>query len=211
MKRFLWLLGILCFNICFAHEGRKVDSKVISATVFKDRAMVTREAELNLTKGNHTIIFSNLTHDLQDETVRLSVTGVGITKILDVKVERRFTTTIQNERIQTLKHKMDSLKFELLIVSDQTAVLNSKKDFIETLKAESIKTVNKQILMDISSTANWTNMLHFIDKNLNEIFKGLRKQSLIQQKINRQLEAIQKTINTFRGGKTESYDGYDYI
>lgn len=78
---------------CFA-QTKPTESKVIEATVFKDRAMVTRFAEANLVKGENEIIFSNLTTDIKDETVRISATGTGEIKILDVKVERRFTADV---------------------------------------------------------------------------------------------------------------------
>ncbi len=95
MKRILLVWIILGLGFCYGQEDKKVDSKVISAIVFKDRAMVTRQAKLDLPKGKHKIIFSNLTTDLQDESVRVSANGPGVIKILDMKVERGFTTEIQ--------------------------------------------------------------------------------------------------------------------
>ena len=65
---------MLVFSFCSikADEGKKVDSKVIEAAVFKNRAMVTREAEVDLGKGKHKIIFSDLTTNIEDASVRVS-------------------------------------------------------------------------------------------------------------------------------------------
>ncbi len=107
MKQFYLLLIMTFLGLSYAQEGQKVESKVVAATVFKDRAMITREAEQTLTKGEHTIIFSNLTSDLQDESVRLQASGPGVVKILDVKAERRFTTQIQEQRTRTLQQQIN--------------------------------------------------------------------------------------------------------
>ncbi len=181
-----WLCLILIMTLLgtsYAQEGQKVESKVVAATVFKDRAMITREAEQTLAKGEHTIIFSNLTSDLQDESVRLQATGAGVVKILDVKVERRFTTRIQEERTRDLQKQINTLAAQLQATNDKITVLESKKQFVEALKAESIKSANENMLQPAASPKNWGEMLRFVDTNLNEIFNGLREQNLKKHEI----------------------------
>ncbi|MEJ2545339.1 MAG: mucoidy inhibitor MuiA family protein [Calditrichaceae bacterium] len=107
MKTISYILIFLIVEISFGQDVKKVDSKVIEATVFKDRAMVTREATVNLPKGIHTVLFTNITSDLQDESIRVSGTGPGELKILEVQIERKFTSDIQNDRRKTLNEKID--------------------------------------------------------------------------------------------------------
>lgn len=205
MKRILLVWIILSLGFCYGQEDKKVDSKVISATVFKDRAMVTRQAKLDLPKGKHKIIFSNLTTDLQDESVRVSANGPGVIKILDMKVERGFTTEIQQEKVRRLQLKIDSLNLHLQMASDQIAIYDSKKEFVEALKAQSIKYINQKMLMTTSSPKNWSEMLRFVDKNLSKIYDGLRKQRYKKQIIEQQIKTIKMTINQSKGRKSRSY------
>ncbi len=201
----LFLFSILAFHISYAQIEHKVESEVIAATVFKDRALITREATLDFQKGEHTILFSNLTTDLQDQSVRIFATGPGIIKILDVKVERKFTTEIRQDKIKTLQSKIDSLKNHLQIATDQIAIYESKKEFIESLKAKSVNYINQKMLTSTTSTKDWSKMLLFVDKNLTEIYEKLRQENQSRQKLELQIKTLQMTINQSRGGKSSNY------
>jgi hypothetical protein len=51
MKKVILILVLSCLKFSYAQEQEKADSKVISATVFKNKALVTREADVQLSKG----------------------------------------------------------------------------------------------------------------------------------------------------------------
>lgn len=203
MKNSLLLLIVFAAFI-YPQKEEKVDSKVVSATVFKNRALITREAQLNLAKGRHKIIFSNLPLDLQNESVRISTPDPGI-KILDVKVEQRFTTEVQQKDIKVLEAEIDSLNQLVIISSDEIAILNSKREFVEALKAQSSKYINEKMLMNLNSSKDWMQMLSFVENNLSEVYKGLRvvnrKKTLIEQKI----AAIRSEIVQDKGTQTKNY------
>jgi hypothetical protein len=205
MKLLCFTFSMIFLGLSYAQEGQKVESKVVAATVFKDRAMITREAEQTLTKGEHTLIFSNLISDLQDESVRLQASGPGVIKILDVKTERRFTTQIQEQRTRTLQQQINSLAAQLQITNDKLAVLESKKKFVEALQAESVKTTNESMLSNTVSPKNWGEMLRFVDISLNEIFSGLREQNVKKQEIEQEIRALQLTLSQSQGGKSKDY------
>ena len=178
MKRYLFFL--ILASLSFA-QSNTVDSKVISATVFKDRAMVTRSAAIYLKKGENQVIFSGLTTDIKDETVRISTEGSSGIKILDVKVERKYTPEIRKEEMNELTKQIDALNREMQAATDQIAVYDSKKDFVESLKAESVKYANQKILLSTNSTKEWGDLLRFLETNLNEIYSGIRIQVSFQK------------------------------
>jgi hypothetical protein len=182
-----------------------VESKVVEATVFKDRAMVIRSTDVNLKKGENQIIFSGLTTDINDQSIRISAKGSGEIKILDVKVERRFTAEIRKEKISELQKKIDALKNEMLISTDQIAIYDSKKEFIESLKAESVKYANQKILNSTNSTKEWNELLKFIDTNLKEIYSGIREEAAKRSALDQEIKVLQLTINQSDGGEQKNY------
>jgi hypothetical protein len=182
-----------------------VESKVVGATVFKDRAMVTRSADVSLKKGENQIVFSDLTTDINDQSVRISAKGSGEIKILDVKVERRFTSEIRKEKISDLQKMIDALNSKMLISTDQIAIYDSKKQFIESLKAESVKYANQKILTSTNSTKEWNELLKFIDTNLKEIYSGIREEADKRSAIDQEIKALQLTINQSDGSEQKNY------
>jgi Domain of unknown function (DUF4139)/N-terminal domain of unknown function (DUF4140) len=202
MKKYFLFLILSAVSLA---QLKPVESKVIEATVFKDRAMVTRSADVNLLKDENTIIFSELTTDIKDESVRISAIGNGEIKILDVKVERKFTTEIRKESSNELQKKIDALKSEMLIASDQIAIYDSKKLFIESLKAESVKYANQKILSSTNSTKEWNDILSFVDKNLKEIYSGIREQAAKRSKLEEEIKTIQLTMNQSKDIEQKNY------
>lgn len=202
MKRVFILLILSSINFA---QVKPIESKVIEATVFKDRAMVTRSADVNLQKGENTIVFSDLTTDIKDGSVRVSAKGNGEIKILDVKVERRFTAEIQEEKIKELQKKIDALNREMQIATDQLAIYDSKKAFIESLKAESVKYANQKILISTNSTKEWTELLRFLDANLSEIYKGIRDESNKRAALEPEILALKLTIDQTRKVEQRNY------
>jgi hypothetical protein len=202
MKKYFLFLILSAVSLA---QLKPVESKVIEATVFKDRAMVTRSADVNLQKDENTIIFSELTTDIKDESVRISAAGNGEIKILDVKVERKFTTEIRKESTNELQKKIDALKSEMLIATDQIAIYDSKKQFIESLKAESVKYANQKILSSTNSTKEWNDILNFVDKNLKEIYSGIREQATKRSRLEEEIKAIQLTMNQSKDIEQKNY------
>jgi polyhydroxyalkanoate synthesis regulator phasin len=202
MKKYF--LFLILSAVSFA-QLKPIESKVIEATVFKDRAMVTRSADINLQKGENTIVFSDLTTDIKDESVRVSAKGNGEIKIVDVKVERRFTAEIQEEKIKELQKKIDALNREMQMANDQLAIYDSKKAFIESLKAESVKYANQKILISTNSTKEWNELLKFLDTNLSEIYKGIRDESNKRAALEPEILALKLTIDQTRKVEQRNY------
>jgi len=204
MKRAL-LLIIFCAALIFAQDEIKIDSKVISATVFKNRALVAREADMNFSKGKHKIIISNLPVDLIDESVRISTGGSDAVKVLDVKVEKRFTTETRQKKTKDMENEIDSLNQLIQVVSDKILILNSKKEFIESLKAQASKYVNEKMMMSINNTKGWGDMLSYVENNMNEIYKGLREQNRKKSFLEQEIQVLNSEISKSQESKAKDY------
>lgn len=202
MKKYFLFLFLT--TVCFT-QTITVDSKVVEATVFKDRAMVIRSADANLKKGENRIIFSNLPTDIKDETVRISAEGNGEIKILDVKVERKFTPEIRKEEMNELQKKIDALSGQMNAASDQFEIYSSKKSFLESLKAESVKYANQKILLSSNSTKEWADILKFLETNLSEIYTGMRTQAGKRHELGEKIKALKLTMNKYEGSEPRNY------
>ena len=202
MKKYL--LSLLLVSMGLSQE-KTVTSNVIEANVFKDRAMVTRLAEVNLHKGENQIVFSDLTTDIKDETVRISAEGNAELKILDVKVERKYTPEIRKDQLNDLQKQLDALKVQMQETTDKIAIYDSKKAFVESLKAESVKYANQKILLSTNSTKEWNDLLKFVETNLDEIYSGIRTQSAKRSELDEKIKSIKLSMNKYEGSEPRNY------
>ncbi|MBN2411512.1 mucoidy inhibitor MuiA family protein [candidate division KSB1 bacterium] len=189
----------------FTQEIKDMDSRVTSATVFTNRAMVVREAAVNLSAGLQQLSFSGLTPDFLDESVRVSGAGSTDVKIVDVKVETEYTAHFRQLETKLLQQELDSLEFEMQALTDQLAVLTTKKEFIGSLKAESPKEINREILTGKPSVQDWQSMLIFFDNNLGDIYKAIRGIGPKQIKLGNEIRAVKEKLADKRQSSGRRY------
>lgn len=177
MKQFILHLFVLTATACFAQDAITVDSRVSAATVFRDRAMITREGKTKLSKGVQKIVFPGITNTLSNESVRISAEGKGVIKILDVNVESKVSLESPEEKKRILDQRIDSAKQELAILSDEGSVLTKRKEMLELFKAQAIKNLNEKLSNGAGQTSEWAELQKYFDTNLTEIVTAQRRNS----------------------------------
>lgn len=198
------ILLFLILTACLFASEKVVSSKVSAVTVFKEQALVKRQATLQLAKGEHTLVFDNLTTQIIDGSVRLETDNPFI-KILDVKVELKHALEHRKAYVQQHKELLDSLYFEKQIIEDKIKVYENKRLFIEDLRDGSTQGTTQQILMRTASTKNWKEILNFVGTNLEQIYSGIRKEKVAKKKIAKQIKLQQQKMNRFMGTYTNDY------
>jgi len=198
MKHLLFFL--ICY-ICiasvftFAQESKLILTDVTSATVFSDRAMVTREGATRVQAGNYQFVLSNLPSELLDESVRVSGKGTAAVKILDVKVETEFTAEIQEKAIKQYQKTLDSLQQIDQLHSDNIVILESQKEFVESLKVESARDINKSMTISKPTAKDWQGVLGFLKQNLESLYADLRAEKLQRNALALEMKAIKRKID----------------
>jgi uncharacterized protein (TIGR02231 family) len=206
MKTYVGFIA-LAFAASFPLSAQKtvtVESKVVSATVFLNRAMVTRQANAQLGAGPVKLVMDGLTPNLQDESVRLSGEGTAGATILDVKVETEFTAEIHEKEIRILQEKLDSLAFKIKSVNDGKAVLETQKAFIESIRMEYPKEINQKLAVHGASVQDWRNALSFFDVQLTSIYSGLRNAQKRLDDLAKKREALEKEMQNRRSAQGDA-------
>lgn len=204
-QTFVLIIIFFLTGTSIPQQSKEIQSRVASATVFSNRAMVVREGSVNLTTGQYELVMANLPAELLDESVRVSGKGTADVKILDVKVEKEFTTEIQEREIRRLEQKADSLRLEDQIAADNIAILESQKNFIESLKAEAASEINKTMISARPSVNEWQQMLTFLRRNLTDIYADIRQENLKRKKLENEINTIRRTIAQTRSQRSRDY------
>lgn len=198
-NKYCFILITLVTSVFASSQSRlDVNSRVVSATVFSDRALVTREGSVTLSRGTHKFVFSNLTPGLVDESVRVSGKSTAGLKILDVQVELRYSADIQEKTDRTLQNKLDSLKAEDRLAADNIAIANSQKNFIESLQVETAKNISQNMTGQKPEVQDWQAMLAFINNGLKKVYAELRKQKDTRQEVREAIKGVEQELQKHR-------------
>lgn len=180
-------------------ETKPISSTVSAVTVYTDRAAVTRMGQISLQTGNYVLAFNNLPVNILDQSVRVSGEAIGA-KILDVRIETAFLDTIPEERIRTLQSKIQDLQAQVNELNDRTSVLNTEREFISQIKAQTADNISKDLKVQRPTVEDWQKVLGFFDTNLNKNFAEQRKITSDRSDLQNKISALQRQINQISPG-----------
>jgi hypothetical protein len=150
----------------------EIKSGITQATVYRDRALVTRSLMQSLAPGHSLLKISDLPALLLDESVRVTGKGNATARILDIKVKSEQLEETANGRIQDLEKRQLDLEKQIRVLNDRLELLSRKDDFLKSVlggnDAKDVEFQKKSIL-------EWTRIIGFLNDNLAGIQEEKRR------------------------------------
>ncbi len=104
---------------------------VSAATVFADRALVSRSGTVKLPAGAHTIIVENMPADFDETSLRVEGEGRADVKIGAVEVNHIFLAELAEQKEREHNKALQAKKDEKALVAAEITALAIKADFIK--------------------------------------------------------------------------------
>lgn len=102
------------------------DSKITAATVYLDRAVVTRTAAAELVPGVQELTFAGLPAGLVEQSLQVSGRGTATATILDVSARQVFVEATPDTRVKTLEDELNALLKQRRTLDDRGKLLQSQ-------------------------------------------------------------------------------------
>jgi uncharacterized protein (TIGR02231 family) len=113
------------------------ESRLTAATVYPDRAVVTRVAKVALPAGVAEVVFAGLPAGLLDESVQVSAKGAVAATLLDIATRRVYLSAEPDARVKVLEDQLAGLKREERVLTDRVAVLESQRGLVVSIEKAS--------------------------------------------------------------------------
>lgn len=110
------------------------ESTLAAATVYPDRAVVTRRAQVSVGAGTTELTFSNLPASLSDESVQVSARGNVAASLLDISTRTVFVTAEPDARVKTLQDTLLELRRSERALNDRATLLDSQRALVGTIE-----------------------------------------------------------------------------
>ena len=197
---FVLLSLFLFFNpqIGRAALAKTVQSRIDAVTVYLDRAMITRMADIDLVKGKQELVIDNLPAYIIDDSVRVMGQGSIQAKISGVKVKRIFLQEHQQKKIEELRRELEKLKDEKKQIEDKLASLNTQKKFIESIKISASENISKELYIQKADTKNWDKVLDFIYQRLDRINEQTISFEQKKRSLLKKIKVVEAELNRYR-------------
>ena len=117
----LLLVPLFVLSSSILLRATPAESRITAATVYADRAVVTRLATVELAAGEHAIAFERLPAGLLDQSLQASGRGTAGATILDVNAQTAYVDFTPNARVQELEEQLRGLQKQQRTLDDRGA------------------------------------------------------------------------------------------
>ncbi|MCC6397574.1 MAG: mucoidy inhibitor MuiA family protein, partial [Bacteroidetes bacterium] len=181
-----------------------INTRIVAATVYSDRAMITRSGKVALAPGMRSLVIRGLPSLVQDQSVRVTASGIVGSKIIEVQVNRMYLDTLITARTRPLLQKSRNLSFEIRKINDRLSVLKHRNDFLEKITIASQESIGRELKTARPAVDEYGKLLDFFDVELSSLKTETR--SLEDQRLEHQqtFERIQKELQLIGGSPEKS-------
>lgn len=174
-----------------------VPSRVVGVTVYSDRALVTRRADVNLAKGESTLLFTDLPSATDPASVQVS--GLGAFTLKDVRVATRQRARDVSAALIQLENEKRGLEEKLATVNDRVREAEAERGFLAEMAKRLTSNAGDSETLPLD-TAAWAKMLDFHRSRnaaVNETVRESRKQA---QALQAEIDRVNREIRSLGSG-----------
>lgn len=104
-------------------ENTSLDAPIARVTVYSDRALVTRRAEIQLESGARELVLENLPANLDTDSIRARGQGEVAVKIIGVESQTVFLNAENQDAARDLQRELDAVEAEGALLAREDEVL----------------------------------------------------------------------------------------
>lgn len=174
-------------------------SVIAAATVFPTRADISRNAEISLPQGKHTIVFDGLPAAL--DTTSLRVSGKGAFSIGSVEIKELFSKDFVVEQERELRGKITDLSDKRRFVESELKAAETGKTFLENMaKSNAVPQVSVNGKKDALSPDAWGKAWQSLQNGMKSLGRETIEKQIEIRKIDAELSALNKELRLLSDG-----------
>ena len=191
----------------------QVDSRVSAATVYADRAVVTRSAEVDLAQGENVLMFGNLPAGLADQSLQFSAHGAVQATILDVNAETAYVDSTPNARVKELEDQIADLGKQIRAIDDRVEVLGVERDFVRHMILSATSTGSHTAGADaahaggaasLPTLEEWEKLYAYSEETLGKIASEVQSLDERRSDLKGKKGALELQLGNLRGAQGKS-------
>ncbi len=208
------LIGFLSGLIVFAAAGFPfhaeageivAQSRLIGATIYPNRATLTREAVVDLPAGASVIVFQGLPANLLTDSLRTE--GESEAKVRFSALTHRLETQTEliAPREQELVARIEQLQDQRKGVEAERKGLAAQRQFIENIGQQAGRRVDEEIVELRLNPGEWNQAAEVIGSSLKDILKADLAHQLELRDLDRKLKSLETELSQLQTGLRNSY------
>ena len=204
MSRTLLSFALICTSLVPSKLYAKditTSSDLVAATVYSNRAMLTRRANIEVPAGEHTIVIKGLSSNLYTDSLRAEGESLGkvVFGALTHKhvVEAELTVPKEKE----LSDKIQELRDNKRVLGAEKAALSSKKQFINNIGKNAELRNNEDIAEIDLRPDSWKAAANTIYEESEAILKKDIALDIQMREVEKTITKLERELQSLRTGQ----------
>ncbi len=181
------------------------ESALSKAVVYRDRAMLFREAELKMSAGTHQILFPHLPTTLLTDSLRVSTFSDSV-KVLGVSSRLESLNEQKEIKSRQLRNQLRYLQDDLQVLLDRQQTLTEQIDLYRSLGQSAGPKLAEELLRGSSSSDSWQTVYQTLAKKITEIRDSIRELTPTKRELEEKIAAAENDIRKLEESVTETYE-----
>jgi uncharacterized protein (TIGR02231 family) len=176
-----------------------VNSQITAATVYTDRAVVTRVAKTELAAGETELIFEKLPASLMDQSLQVSGRGTAAATILDVNARVTYVETAPDARVKALEDQIAAEQKKLRVLNDRGLTLDQQQMLIAKIESAVAAPPTKESAASRPSFDEWQKLLTFSDEARTKLAAERQALDTQREELQAKIGALEAQLVALRG------------
>ena len=188
------LVALPSFLAAAAEKSPPVKSDITAVTVYTDRALVTRRAELKLEAGQQPAVFAGLPAGLVESSLRAGGRGSARVMILGTEMEPEYLTEAKDARVKDLEKEIEGLEDKARGIEDSGKAVELQMKFVESIKSSMAEGISKEMLLKPPTPAEWGKVVAYLGSESDALAPRLRETQRKSRDVKKEIDAAKKKL-----------------
>lgn len=176
-------------------------SSITAATVYADRAVVTRTVRIDLPAGQSELTFAGLPAELSDQSLQVAGRGIAAT-ILDVTARVVYTEKTSDPRVLAAEADLNGLQHQDRVLKDKAAALDQQRALLAKIETAVTQPPAKDATAPRPSFDDWQKLLTFSSDTSARLTADRQTLDNDREALALKITAAQARLDELRGSQT---------
>lgn len=192
------LMALLMFMVMPASlsaDTIKSSSRVTQVTVYPGAALVTRQATLDITAGDHTILIEDIVPFIDENTLTVKGNGTAQVKIFGASVKTEHLTQVADDRVKTLQAQIEVVDDQLLIEKSKQDTLKKQKEYLESVRFFAAAQIPKDLVTKTPVVSDLEQLGVYLNKGFTDLALQTEDLRVKLRSLERQKDALTRQLH----------------
>jgi len=186
---------------------KTLESTIASVTVFSDRAEVTRTATLELTPGEHVVMFDTLPDKIEQKSIQVGGEGDAVLSSVKFKVEHYEETPDEDKK--ALLDEKQALEDQQQLLTNKINRLRNEQKFVENITVKLTTPIEEDI--PALDPKQWEDMFSFYSEKSESLDEAIFATEKEQQALHKKVEKLNNQLQDLQYDDTRTKNQVEVI